>query len=192
MKREIILASTSPRRQEQLKSLGLEFKVIAPEYQEDMEARGDPERIAEQFALEKAKSVAEKIEKGVVIAGDTFVVLGREKLGKPESVKNAREMLAKISGKTLFVISALAIIDVDEEEAITDVVVSKVKIKKIETHEIDSYVATGEPLDKAGAFAIQQKGACLVEKIEGDYQAIVGLPLFSLAENLRKFGITIF
>ena len=192
MSREIILASGSPRRTKQLKDIGLDFQVMESQFVEQMEKRGNPERLAEENALGKAKTVANKIEKGIVIGADTIVVLNSRVMGKPKSVKEARDMLHKISGKKVYIITGLAIVDVEEQEALTDVVVTETKIKKLEEQEIDSYVACGEPLDKAGAFAIQGKGAFMVEWIKGDYHAAVRLPLFALIQHLRKFGVTIF
>jgi septum formation protein len=127
----------------------------------------------------------------VIIGADTFVVLGEKLLGKPGSADKAREMLEEISGKTLSVITGFTIIDTADDKMVSEAVETMVFIKELSDQEIENYVATGEPIDKAGAFAIQGLGSVIVSRIEGDYFNVMGLPLFVVSENLKKFGINI-
>ncbi len=190
MKR-IILASASPRRKELLEKLGLTFEVEPSNYEEDMHSGLEPHEFAQKTSLEKAKAVAQKHDNAIVIAADTFIVLGGQILGKPHTENNAREMLAAISGKSHSVITGFSIIDTDKNKMLSKSVETKVHIKKMTSAEIHAYVKSKEPLDKAGAYAIQGSGAVFVERIEGDYFNIIGLPLGALTEALKEFNIDI-
>lgn len=190
--KKIILASASPRRREILSKTGLPFEVVESGYEEDMKAKKDPIELAKFLAQNKAKDVAAKYDNCLIIGADTFVVLNDDLLGKPHTEPEAIKTLQKISDKTLSVITGFAIIDTETDTMISEAVSTKVFIKELTDGEIDAYVKTGEPLDKAGAFGIQERGALLVEKIEGDYFNVVGLPLFALSEALKKFDVHIF
>jgi septum formation protein len=189
--KKIILASTSPRRKELLKKLGIQFTIEASDYEEDMKKKMPPSSLAKFLALNKAKAVAKKHNSGIVIGADTFVVFGNELLGKPKNVAMARRMLKRISGKTLTVISGYAIIDAKTGKKYSDYSEAKVYIKKLSTKEINWYIKTKEPLDKAGAFAVQGYGAIFIKKIEGDFFSVVGLPIYSLVQALKKFSVNI-
>lgn len=191
MKKKIILASTSPRRQELLKQIGLNFEIAPSKYEEDMSLNLSNQNLAKTLAYGKAKDVADKLKNGVVIGSDTFVVFQGKRIGKPKNKKDAENILKNISGKKLVIYSGIAIIDKYKNREIKDCEITKVKIKKLSTKEIKDYIATGEPLDKAGAFGIQGRGAIFIEKINGCYSNVVGLPLYKLYINLQKLGVTI-
>ena len=186
---EIILASKSPRRKELLKKLGIKFKIDPSEYKEDMNLKLKPQGLAKRLSCEKAKAVAKKYKNAIIIAADTFIVFKGKLLGKPHTETEAKKMLKKLSGKSHSVITGFTIIDTRKKKIISKSVETKVYFKKLTQSEIDNYVKSKEPLDKAGAYAIQGLGAFLVEKIEGDYFNVIGLPLKTLAESLRNFNV---
>jgi septum formation protein len=190
--KQIILASTSPRRHDLLRQIGLKFKIVPSKYKEDMTLKLPPHKLAMFLARGKAQEVAERRKSGIVIGVDTFVVLNKEVIGKPHNKTNAKKILEKISNKTLKVYSGVAIIDAKTKKEIIDYEISKVKIRKISPLEIRKYIATEEPLDKAGAFGMQGLGAIFVAKIDGCYSNVVGLPLHNLTKNLTRMGIDVF
>jgi septum formation protein len=190
MKR-IILASASPRRKELLEKIGLKFEVDASNCAEEVDPALEPDELTRRISLTKAKSVAPRYKDALIIAADTIGVIGKKLLGKPHTAGEARKMLAQISGKSHEVITGFTVLDTATNKIISGTVYTKVYIKKLTTQEIDAYVQTGEPLDKAGAYGIQGLGAVIVEKIEGDYYNVVGLPLSALAEVLEEFGISV-
>jgi len=187
----IILASASPRRKELLEKIGLRFKVEPSNYEEDMRSELEPHEFARKISLEKAKVVASKHKNAIVIAADTFIIFGGQILGKPHTEKEARKMLETISGKPHSVITGFSIIDTGTSKTLSKSVETKIYIRKLTLAEIDAYVKSKEPLDKAGAYAIQGLGAVFVEKIEGDYFNVIGLPLSALTEALKEFGISV-
>ena len=187
----IILASASPRRKELLKKIGLKFKVELSNYEEDIPSGLEPHELAQKISLEKAKVVASKHQNVIVIAADTFIVFGGQILGKPHTEKEARKMLEAISGKSHSVITGFSIIDTSKNKTLSKSVETKIYLRKLTLAEIDAYVKSKEPLDKAGAYAIQGLGAVFVEKIKGDYFNVIGLPLSALTEALKEFGINI-
>jgi septum formation protein len=189
--KKLILASTSLGRKEILAKTGLRFGIIKSNYKEDMSRKVTPSRLAEFLSFKKAEAVVKNCPKSVIIGADTFIVLGNKLLGKPHTPKEAFKMLRKINGKTLEVITGFTIIDADSNKKISRSVSTKVFIKKLSKTEISNYVKTKEPLDKAGAFGIQGKGALLIKKIEGDYFNVIGLPLNALVEELRRFGFKV-
>ncbi len=191
MKR-IILASTSPRRHGLMQQIGLDFEVIPSNYEEDMTMNMFSYKLVQTLAYGKAKEVANRVKSGIVIGADTFVTLGNKKLGKPKSKEDAKNMLRMQSGKMQKIYSGIAIIDVKSGKELIAYEVTKLKMKKLTKKEIDGYVATGEPLDKAGAFALQGLGAIFVEKVDGCYSNVIGLPLHLLANKLKEFNIDIF
>jgi len=187
----IILASASPRRKELLEKIGLKFEVDASGCDEEINAGLDPQEIVRQLSIKKAKSVAARHKNAIVIAADTIGVMGDKILGKPHTENEACKMLQVISGKSHLVITGFSILDTATNKIVTGIANTRVYIKKLTGQEIDAYVKTGEPLDKAGAYAIQGIGAVIVEKIEGDYYNVMGLPLNALTEALKEFGINI-
>ncbi|NLY73699.1 MAG: septum formation inhibitor Maf [Firmicutes bacterium] len=188
----IILASASPRRIELLNQLGLDFQVIPGEVSEVIPEKSTaPQELVTKLALHKASDIAGKVERGLVIGADTLVVLEGIIFGKPSGPDEAVKMLSMLSGKFHSVYTGIAVVQVPSGRTEAGYSETKVKFRSLSKEEIRSYVATGEPLDKAGAYGIQGKGGVLVERIEGCYFNVVGLPLSKLAEMLSKFHISI-
>ena len=191
--RKIILASASPRRKELLtKLIGNDFTVIESPYEEDNGLDMKPVDLVLYHSLQKGKYVAEEAGSGIIISADTIVVLENEILGKPINEEDAKLMLKKISDQWVDVITGIAVIDKDNSKTFQDHEITKVKIKDMTDEEIDGYVASGEPIDKAGAFGAQEKGSVLVKKIDGCFFNVVGLPLYKLNNILKEVGINVF
>jgi len=188
---KIILASTSPRRLELLKGLGLKVKVVGSRVKESKFDISDPEELVKTLAMSKAQEVARRTRSGLVVGADTIVVLGGKILGKPRNSEEAKSMLRELSGKTHEVLTGLAVVDASTGKKTMDFVRTRVKFRKLAEEEIASYVATGKPFDKAGAYAIQEKAGLFVERIDGCYFNVVGLPLAKLAEILKKYNVTL-
>jgi septum formation protein len=189
--RTIILASASPRRQELLEKIGLKFTADPSNYPEDLNQDLRPEAQAKAISLGKARTAAQKYPDAIIIAADTFGVLRGKILGKPRNAGEAVTMLQLMSGKSHRVITGFTVMDSATGKAVTRAVETRVYFKQLSSAEILDYVKTGEPLDKAGAYAIQGLGSLIVEKIVGDYYNVMGLPLNALAESLKKFGINV-
>jgi septum formation protein len=190
--KQIILASTSPRRKELLRKTGLKFKVVSSDYLEKFNPRLKARSNAEYLSAGKAKAVANIYPDAIIIAADTFVVFQDEFLGKPVDEKSAKRMLRKLSGTRHQVITGFTIIDTTNGKTITKSVVTDVYVKKLSVKEIEGYVASGESLDAAGAYKIQEKGSAFIEKIDGDFFNVVGLPVNALVEELKHFGVYLF
>lgn len=187
---QLILASGSPRRQELLQMLSVHFVVIPPDIDEDAVVGETPVETVEMTAYAKARWVADRCTDGTILAADTIVLLDTgEILGKPLGATAAADMLACLSGQGHQVVTGVAIIDAPTGRREIFHVVTRVFFRRLSTDEIRRYVATGEPLDKAGAYGIQGKGSLLVERIEGCYFNVVGLPLPRLGEVLQNFGV---
>ncbi|MEW9670853.1 nucleoside triphosphate pyrophosphatase [Ammoniphilus sp. 3BR4] len=189
--REIILASSSPRRQEMLRNLGLKFIIHPSGADESVDDGLKPDAIVEMLAERKAADVASQYSEGVVIGSDTIVVLEGKVLGKPNNEKDAFSMLSSLQGTTHSVFSGLAIIDAGADKKKIGHVETKVTMRPISSDEILRYIATKEPMDKAGSYAIQGLGSIFIEGIVGDYFSVVGLPVRLMAEYLEDFGISI-
>jgi septum formation protein len=187
----IILASASPRRIELLTKTGLKFKVCPAHIEETIDSYHTPHWSAMNLAYQKARKIAERIQDGttIILGGDTIVVYRDHLLGKPKTKKEAVEMLTRLNGKTHQVITGLCLIQ--GEKILKGYATTSVSFHKVTREWICDYVASGEPMDKAGAYAIQEKGALLVKKIEGDYPNVIGLPLVTLSKMLSKLGIKI-
>ena len=190
MKR-IILASSSPRRKALLEQIGLKFEVDSSVYEDAGLPVEEPHRLSRQLSLQKAKSVAGAHPDAIIIAADTFGVADGRIIGKPHSEGEARTMLASLSGKSHTVITGFTVLDTLTGKSVSRSVETTVFMKRLTASEIESYVKTGEPLDKAGSYAIQGLGAVLVERIEGDYFNVMGLPLSAVAEVLKEFGVNV-
>lgn len=191
--KKIVLASNSPRREYLLRLIGLDFVVYPSNIEEDKgEDKKSPKEIVLKNALEKAREVSKFFPSAIIISADTIVVLDGKILGKPKDKESAICMLKKLKGKTHQVFTGLVVWETPENRYFTRVVKSLVKMRDYSMEEIVNYVETGEPMDKAGAYGIQGKGAVLIEKIEGDYYNIVGLPLAPLYLLLKKVGVKIF
>ena len=190
--KKVILASASPRRSELLSTLiGPVFEVIVSSYDEKTVEKLTPVDQVMHHSREKALDVAEKLDEGVVISADTVVVCDGDIMGKPIDPDDAVRMLQKLSGKKIHAISGITVMDVAACSEITEHEITSIWMRKMSGPFITKYVNTGETEGKAGAFAIQGKGAILVERIEGDFFNVVGLPLYRLAHMLEEFGIDV-
>ncbi len=187
-----VLASNSPRRRELLNNLGVSFTISASSIDEALDGTAIPHEEAKRLAFEKARDIASRIdEKAIVIAADTIVVSDRI-LGKPTDETDAYQMLKILSGRAHKVITGITLIDTSTGKTVVDFSETTVFFKTLSDDEIWDYIASGEPMDKAGAYGIQGKAALFVEKIEGDYYNVVGMPLFRLQELLNKhFNISL-
>ena len=185
----LILASNSPRRRKLLERIGVtDFKVAAPNVDETVEDRLSPAETVEQLSLRKARAAAEKAgPDGLIIAADTVVALDGAVLGKPHSEDDAFAMLSALSGREHHVYTGVTVLRGDR--AVTEHEETAVTFRALEPDEIRGYIATGEPMDKAGAYGIQGIGALLVSGIRGDYCNVVGLPVFRLGRILAEFGV---
>jgi septum formation protein len=188
--KQLILASASPRRAELLKQIGLKFRVIPSNIQEDF-YHTDPEELVMKLALDKARQVARSVSEGLVIGADTIVVFERHVLGKPSGPEDAIRMLSILNGREHSVFTGLALVEVPGERFTVTFEETKVKFRTLDIEEIRSYATSREPLDKAGAYGIQGKGAVLVEGITGCYFNVVGLPVSKLITKLQEFGISV-
>ena len=186
----IVLASLSPRRRELLKGLGLDVKVVGSNVDEDMfKDNKNPLTHVLRLSLEKAKDVSER-ERGVIIGADTIVFLDGEIIGKPRDEEDAKAILRRISGRVHTVYTGFTIIDNRTPiKTYQRAVSSEVKIKELTPEEIEWYVSTGEPMDKAGAYAVQGLGAFMVEWIKGSWTNVVGLPLTEVVQALKEMGV---
>lgn len=189
--KKIILASTSPRRREIFAKLGLPFITAEPDYEEDMTLNLPPQKLVRALSLGKARAVAQNRRSGIVVAADTIVAIGKEVLGKPHTPARAKAMLRKVSGKVVSIITGFTMIDAHSGRKVSKTVITRVYIKKLSAREIDAYVKTKEPIDKAGAFAIQGIGALIVKKVTGCFHGAVGLPLKEVADALKEFGVRV-
>ncbi|TGC09142.1 Maf family nucleotide pyrophosphatase [Methanolobus halotolerans] len=186
----IILASASPRRKELLKMLtGDRFQVFTSSYDEGTAQKSDPAELVTRNSLGKAREVARHFNDGVIISADTVVLCREEILGKPDNAAMAKGMLRKVSGQQVQAITGITVLDVSRNREITRHEITNLWIKQLSEEDVESYVNSGEPFGKAGAFAVQGKGALFVERIEGDFFNAVGLPLFRLGRMLKEMGI---
>ena len=189
--KKIILASASPRRKEILGRTGLKFSVRSSNYKENLKIKMEPGKLARYLSRKKAEAVAHNCGNALIIAADTFIVVDGRVLGKPRSLKDAEQMLKKLSGRSHRVITGFTILDTETQKSLSRSVSTTVYFKELSREDILAYIRTGEPLDKAGAYAIQGIGAVLIEKISGDLSNVIGLPLAALMESLKKFGIDV-
>jgi septum formation protein len=198
--RRIVLASASPRRKELLTQIHLTFEVEPSKYAENVKTKLAPEALVRFLSREKAKAIAPKYPDSLIIAADTIGVIHGQVIGKPETPEAARRMLCLLSGKTHVVITGFTILDTGSGRMLTRTVKTEVTFRKLTLSEIDAYISSGEPfrenlqgepLDKAGAYAIQGRGAVLVKELKGDYYNVMGLPLSALTAALKKFGVDV-
>lgn len=187
--RKIILASASPKRKDILKITGLNFAVCTSDYEEEINLPLRPRELARFLSRKKAEAVAHKYKNAVIIAADTFIVFKNRLLGKPRTDKEAEKMLGMLNGKMHSVITGFTIIDTANNKILSRSLETKVYFKKLGVEEISAYVSSKEPLNKAGAYAIQGLGAVFIKKIAGDFFNVMGLPLCALTESLKKFGV---
>ena len=194
MNPELILASASPRRQELLQLIGLPFTVIPSEFDESTLDLWPPDRHVLDSSAAKAEDVAVRIPDGIVIGADTIVVIDQEVLGKPRDEDDARRMLRMLSGRSHYVYTGICAVRREGGKTVRaarDFVRTEVRFCDLSDDVIDAYVATGEPLDKAGAYGIQERAAMLIEGIVGDYFNVVGLPVHRLSRLLVEVGVPV-
>ncbi len=197
LQRTLILASSSPRRQELIHLLQLPVQIQTSHVDETPDPGMSPSEIAESLSMRKALAVYDQLnqqgkkEQGIIIGSDTIVVYNHKVLGKPADERDSLGMLQELQGKTHLVISGVACVDCATGKIRVSHEVTKVTMKPLSDGQIKRYIATGEPKDKAGSYGIQGLGSVLIERIEGDYYNVVGLPLSLLSDMLLEFGIEV-
>ncbi|PEI96602.1 septum formation inhibitor Maf [Bacillus pseudomycoides] len=183
--KKLILASGSPRRKELLELAGVPFEIVVSEIEETIGAYSSPADIVMSLALQKASAIVEHHEDSMVLGADTIVTYESRILGKPKDEAEAKEILQLLSGKTHEVYTGVALIS--KEKTVTFYERTEVTFWELTEEEIDAYIATKEPLDKAGSYGIQGKGSIFVQHIQGDYYSVVGLPIARLVRELKQF-----
>jgi septum formation protein len=186
---KLILASKSPRRSDLLEQAGLTFSIVPSDFDESSVAMSDPESYVETLAKSKAIDISEKHPDSWVLGADTIVLIDNSILGKPGSKDEARSMLKQLSGKTHQVITGYCLCCQTKNDIISETVKTDVRFKTLSDAEIEWYIQTGEPFDKAGAYAIQGIGTFLVKSINGSYANVVGLPVCEVIEFLINKGV---
>lgn len=186
---EFILASSSPRRRELLASIGVRFDVVPSHVPEEHQPGEAPEEYVARLSRDKASAVAAAHRSQWIVAADTTVLLGDQLLEKPLDHADAARMLTLISGRTHVVYTGVTLHNLDRQYSETRVAESEVRMLPLSERDIEWYVATGEPLDKAGAYAAQGMGAMFIDSIHGSYTNVVGLPLATLFQMMREAGI---
>ncbi len=186
IKEKLVLASKSPRRAEILSAVNWPFEAIAANIDESHNESEDAVAYVKRLAATKARVVADGLSSGLVLGADTVVIVQGEILGQPRDAEDARRMLHLLSGKWHEVLTGVALMRARDSHVLVDIETTRVRFAAMSDTEIDWYVATGEPMDKAGAYAIQGKAALFIEEIEGDYFNIVGLPVRLVYELARR------
>jgi len=186
---QLILASKSPRRRYLLKQAGLSFEVIPPDFDESSLPPTEPSRYVRNLAEAKARCIAEQYPHSWVIGADTIVLIGSTILGKPATKAQARAMLKRLSGMTHQVLTGYAVCSVAKDRLFSETVQTDVIFKELTDVEIDWYIHTEEPFDKAGAYAIQGLGTFIVKSINGSYTNVVGLPVCEVIAFLIREGV---
>lgn len=187
-KRRIILASRSPRRKKLLEQVGLEFEICESNFNEDSVNLADPIELVKFLALKKAEVVAARYDDAIIIGADAVVIFNGQTLGKPKDAADAKRILRQLSGQENKGITGYALIDTKSKIVVNNYSEAVVKFRDLSDEEIDEYVATGEPLDMAGAYGLMDKGAILMESVRGNFYSIVGLPINQVYVELRKMG----
>jgi len=188
LNKRLILASSSPRRQHLLRQLGLEFEIRTSGVDEESNGSDDPVEHVRTLSFQKAESAARQVPAGIVIGADTIVVLDGHILGKPKNPENAVDMLQRLSGRTHEVFTGFTLYDRPSDRSVTEVERTMVTFRTLSLQEIRAYVATGSPMDKAGAYGIQDDfGAIFVESIHGCFYNVVGFPLTKFYLSLQQF-----
>ncbi|MDR3085322.1 MAG: Maf family protein [Christensenellaceae bacterium] len=188
--RRLILASASPRRRQLLEMLGLKYELSPADVDES--AEGAPREQALLLAGRKAEAAALGRRDGLILAADTLVDVDGQALGKPKDEAEACGMLARLAGSWHLVHTGMCLLDAKTGKSLLKTVTARVRMGDLSAEEIHAYVRSGEPMDKAGAYGIQGLGGSLVEEIEGDYFAVMGLSLFALRSMLKEMGFSVF
>ena len=195
-KKRIILASQSPRRHELIKSLNVDFKVILPTFEEKLESDEYSDKIILSLSLSKALSVLDNNNQGtdlfllknsLIISADTVVVFNNKIFGKPKDKKHAKKMLQQLSGNTHFVVTAISVIDTETKKSISKLTKTYVTFQNLSDELIDKYINEKHPLDKAGAYGIQEMGEEFIKNVDGELDNVIGLPTKTLIEILKEF-----
>ena len=186
-KKRLVLASNSPRRIALLKSLGYHFDIIPHGIEECIPGNVLPVELVQNLAFLKASDVARRVDNAIIISADTVVVHNNCILGKPKDVSDAERILSILSDSEHDIISGVCVMDMPSKKKVLRIERTHIKMKNIKDEEIDRYILTGEPMDKAGAYAIQGEGRKFIEKIDGSYTNAVGLPLEIIQEMLNDF-----
>ncbi len=189
--KDIILASASPRRSQLLKQIGLDFRVLSSDVDETIDKAISAEEAVKSLSLKKARDVAGRITKGPLIIGADTVVVKDAILGKPRDEEEAFSMLKSLQNQWHEVITGITVIDTLTGKVISDFEKTRVKMRSLSDSMVHSYINTKEPFDKAGAYGIQGMGAVLVERLEGCYFNVVGLPLAKLVQILEIFEVKV-
>ncbi|HEU4594012.1 MAG TPA: Maf family protein [Pyrinomonadaceae bacterium] len=184
----LVLASGSPRRSEILRAVGWPFEATVPDVDETPRAGEAADVYVRRLALEKAGAVASARLFGLVLGADTVVVVDGEILGKPRDARDASRMLRQLAARTHEVLTGVALVRAETGRSVSGVARTRVRFAELSGEEIERYVETGEPLDKAGAYAVQGRAAPFIESIEGEYWNVVGLPIRLVYELARGFG----
>lgn len=187
-KRRIILASRSPRRKKLLEQIGLEFEIVESNFDEDRVSLADPIELAKFLALKKAQAVAANYDDAIIIGADSVVIFNGAALGKPRDAADAKRILRQLSGRENKGITGYCLIDTKNKIVVNKHSEAVVKFRNFSDEEIDEYIATGEPLDMAGAYGLMDKGAVLMDTVSGNFYSIVGLPISEVYAELRKMG----
>jgi len=183
----IYLASKSPRRRKLLKQINLNFKSFTVDMEEKIKPGEKPSVSVKRLSKEKLEIARQKINHGIIITADTIVVLNRKVIGKPKDKKEAKKFLKKLSGKVHLVYTGFSIYNSENKMLLTDYEKTSVEFRKLTAKEIDNYIKSGSPMDKAGAYGIQDDfGAVFIKKINGCYYNVVGLPLTKVYQTLMK------
>ena len=191
MSRQIILASTSPRRLLLFKLLGIKFLAVDSGFKEVVDSKLSHEDLVKFLALGKARAAAKKYPKAVIVAADTMVSFGGKIIGKPKNKRDAEQMLKSFSGNAQDVITGVAVLDSQTKQVIITSDKIKVYFKKLSVQDISAYIKTGEPFDKAGGYGPQGPGFNLIDKIDGDFTNILGLPMTIVLNALEKLGVKV-
>lgn len=192
--KDIILASQSPRRRELLENIGLKFEIMVDNSPEDMSGILTISELVKKLSAKKAANVSDKLSGRdcIIISADTVVSIDDKVIGKPMDRKNSIDVLKSLSGNSHYVYTGITVLDNKSGKIVSDFEKTEVTFRKLSDKEITDYVNTGEPMDKAGSYGIQGKASLFVEKIDGDYFNIVGLPICKLGKILKdEFGVNL-
>jgi septum formation protein len=187
--RKIILASGSPRRKQLLAQMGIPFEIVPSSFDEWLDDSRSVVEMAKTLGLGKAQNVAEQYPEAIVIGSDTIVSFEGKQLGKPDNREHAREMIAWLCDKDADITTSLALVCKATDTRVVEVECTKIRLKPFDAKAVEAYLDTGDYADKAGGFGVQSGFGHLVDYIEGDYDAIIGLPTHRLARMLQKLGV---
>ena len=187
LKKRLVLASNSPRRIDLLKMAGYHFDIIPHTIEESIPCEISPTELASNLAFLKASDVARKVDDAIVISADTIVVHKDNIFGKPRDTRDAKRILMMLSGSEHDIITAVCIIDMPSKKKLLRIDRTSIRMMNMTEDEIEIYVRTGEPMDKAGAYAVQGEGGKFIEKMDGNFSNAVGLPLETVHEMLNNF-----